>query len=66
MKVLKTKKKGKTDSPEYSGYKRQPDEIALTIVSKPRIGQFHEKRRLEAPEMATKPLLSVQKNDQLV
>ena len=40
--------------------------IALTIVNKPFVERFHEKRRLEAPEMATKPLLSLQKNDQLV
>ena len=30
------------------------DEIALTIVNKPCLEQFHEKRRLEAPEMANK------------
>ena len=28
--------------------------MALTIASKPSLEQFHEKRRLEAPEMTTK------------
>ena len=39
--------------------KKSPNEIALTIVSKPSLEQFHEKRRSAAPEMATKPLLSL-------
>ena len=46
--------------------KGQFDEIALIIVSKPCLKEFHGKRRLEAPEMATKPLLSLQNNNQLV
>ena len=46
---------------------RQLSEIALTTVSKPNLEQFHEKQTgLEAPETATKPLLSLQNNYQLV
>ena len=40
--------------------------MALTTVSKLRLGQFHEKRRLEACEMAKKTLLSPQSKVQLV
>ena len=49
-------------------YKRDNSpEIALTTVSKPNLEQFHEKQTgLEAPETATKPLLSLQNNYQLV
>ena len=40
--------------------------MALTTVSKLSLGQFHEKRRLEAHEMAKKTLLSPQSKVQLV
>ena len=40
--------------------------LALTIVSKPCLEQFHEKQRLEAPETVSKPQLSWQNNDQFV
>ena len=56
MRVLKTKKKGNTDSTELrrnsfeEGYvqKRKLNEVALTTDSKPSLEQVHEKRRLEA------------------
>ena len=47
--------------------KRQLREIAPTIVRKPSPEWFHEKLKLEAPEMTTKPLLSLRaKHDQPV
>ena len=38
--------------------KRKLDEIAFTAVSKLSLEQVHEKRKLKAPEMAKKALLS--------
>ena len=66
MKVLKKKKRrgrlivlNKAAKIVLKIQKREHNEIALTIVSKPSLEQFHEKQRLEAPETPTTPLLSL-------